>query len=443
VKRQLPGLCRDCGSIAPANRLRRCRDCGSPRRLGHPELHRLAIAHLDCDAFYATVEKRDRPELVDQPVLVGGSQRGVVAACCYIARSYGVHSAMPMFKAQRLCPDAVVVPPDMAKYSTVGRQVRELMRSVTPLVEPISIDEAFLDMTGTEGAHHASPAVTLSRLARRIEAEIGITVSIGLSYNKFLAKVASDLDKPRGFAVIGRAEAKAFLAPKPVSLIWGVGAALKARLAQRGITTIGDLQTLDAKTLTRHYGAIGRRLADFAQGEDDRTVEPVRATKSISAETTFAEDLKTLDALEHELWPLAETVARRLRRAELAATVVTLKLKTADFALLTRRMTLPAPTQLADQLWRTARHLLTREIDGTAYRLIGVGSEGLAEAAAADPGDLFDRPQGTPAQLEQAIDELRTRIGPDAVVKGRGLGIARPVAATRRLIDPDDDADDC
>jgi len=438
VTRQQPGLCRDCGNVDPPHRLGRCRNCGSPRWLHHPELHALAIAHLDCDAFYAAVEKRDRPELVDRPVVVGGSTRGVVAACCYIARSYGVHSAMPMFQARRLCPDAAVVPPDMAKYSAVGRQVRELMRGATPLIEPISIDEAFLDLTGTEGAHRASPAVTLSRLARRIEEEVGITVSIGLSYNKFLAKVASDLDKPRGFAVIGRAEAKAFLAPKPVSLIWGVGAALKAKLAQRGIATIGDLQTLDEPTLVRLYGAIGRRLAQFAHGEDARTVEPVRPTKSISAETTFAGDLSALADLERELWPLAEAVSRRLKRAELAATVVTLKLKTARFALSTRRMTLPDPTQLADLLWRTARHLLAREVDGTPYRLIGVGGEGLVPAAAADPADLFDRPGGTPAQVEQVIDALRERLGSDAIGKGRGLGVARPVAATRRLIDPDD-----
>ncbi len=438
MTRQQPGLCRDCGTVDPPHRLGRCRNCGSPRWLHHPELHALAIAHLDCDAFYAAVEKRDRPELVDQPVVVGGSTRGVVAACCYIARSYGVHSAMPMFQARRLCPGAVVVPPDMAKYGAVGRQVRELMRGATPLIEPISIDEAFLDLTGTEGVHDASPAVTLSRLARRIEQEVGITVSIGLSYNKFLAKVASDLDKPRGFAVIGRAEAKAFLAPKPVSLIWGVGAALKAKLAQRGIATIGDLQTFDEPTLIRLYGAIGRRLAQFAHGEDARTVEPVRPTKSISAETTFAGDLSALADLERELWPLAETVSRRLKRGALAATVVTLKLKTARFALSTRRMTLPDPTQLADLLWRTARHLLAREVDGTPYRLIGVGGEGLVPAAAADPADLFDRPGGTPAQVEQAVDALRERLGPDAIGKGRGLSIARPVTATRRLINRDD-----
>jgi len=442
VTAQQPGLCRDCGSIGPPNRAGRCRDCASPRRLRHPELHELAIAHLDCDAFYATVEKRDRPELVDRPVMVGGGKRGVVAACCYIARSFGVHSAMPMYKARRLCPDGVVVPPDMAKYSAVGREVRALMREATPLVEPISIDEAFLDLTGTERAHQASPAVTLSRLARRIEQEIGITVSIGLSYNKFLAKVASDLDKPRGFAVIGRAEAKAFLAPKPVSLIWGVGAALKAKLAQRGIATIGDLQGLDEATLVRHFGTIGRRLAHFAHGEDARSVEPVRPTKSISAETTFSADLSAQADLERELWPLAEAVARRLKRAELAATVVTLKLKTARFEILTRRITLPAPTQLADLMWRTARHLLARETDGTAYRLIGVGGEGLVAAADADPADLFDATRGKPAKVERAIDALRERLGPDAIMKGRGLGITPSGGATRRLIDPEDPDDD-
>ena len=439
------GLCRDCGTVRPPGPRGRCRDCGSPRWLSHPELHSLAIAHLDCDAFYATIEKRDRPELVDQSVMVGGGKRGVVAACCYIARSFGVHSAMPMYKARRLCPDGVVVPPDMAKYSAVGREVRALMREATPLVEPIPIDEAFLDLTGTEAAHGASPAVTLSRLARRIEDAIGITVSIGLSYNKFLAKVASDLDKPRGFAVIGRVEAKRFLAPKPVSLIWGVGAALEAKLAQRGIATIGDLQGLDEATLVRHYGAIGRRLARFAHGEDERAVEPVRPTKSISAETTFSADLSAQDDLERELWPLAEAVSRRLKRAELAASVVTLKLKTARFSLLTRRVTLATPTQLADQLWRTARHLLAREVDGTAYRLIGVGGEGLVAAADADPADLFDAAGGKPARVERAIDDLRERLGPDAVIKGRGLGITPSGGATRRLIDPDDpdDAEDC
>jgi DNA polymerase-4 len=438
VKQSGSNLCRDCGNVAAANRLGRCPRCGSPRQVTHPELHSLSIAHLDCDAFYAAVEKRDRPALIDQPVIVGGSTRGVVAACCYVARSYGVHSAMPMFKAQRLCPDAVVIPPDMAKYTAVGRQVRELMRQATPLVEPISIDEAFLDLTGTEGAHHGSPAVTLARLVRDITDQVGISVSIGLSYNKFLAKVASDLDKPRGFAVIGRAEARAFLAPKSVGLIWGVGASLKARLAQRGIATIGDLQAIDEATLVRHYGSIGRRLAWFARGEDDRTVEPTRPMKSISAETTFAEDLAEADDLEHELWPLAEAVARRLKRAERAATVVTLKLKTSRFELHTRRLTLAAPTQLADQLWRTACHLLVREADGTTYRLIGVGTEGLVPAVDADPADLFDRANGTPGDVERVIDALRDRIGPDAIGKGRGFGTTRNRGATRRLIEEED-----
>src|SRR5215467_1157509 len=272
---QLTTLCRDCGAFTEVRaRATRCAVCGSPRLVVHDELTDLGIAHLDCDAFYATVEKRDNPDLRDKPVLVGGSHRGVVMAACYIARISGVRSAMPMFQARQLCPQAVVVPPDMAKYQPVGEQVRRLMLATTPLVEPLSIDEAFLDLTGTERLHQSCPARTLAMLARRIESEIGITVSIGLSYNKFLAKVASDLDKPRGFAAIGRGEATTFLASKPVGLIWGVGRALAARLAQDGIATIGQLQTESERDLVRRYGAIGHRFARFARGEDDRRVEP-------------------------------------------------------------------------------------------------------------------------------------------------------------------------
>ena len=233
-------LCRDCGH-RPLGSTGTCPACGSARVLRHAELHDLTIAHLDCDAFYAAIEKRDRPELRDRPVIVGGRHRGVVAACCYIARTYGVRSAMPMFKALRACPEAEVIKPDMKKYTAVGREVRAMMLDCTPLVEPLSIDEAFMDLSGTESLHRASPAATLAVLARRVEEALSITVSIGLSYNKFLAKIASDLDKPRGFAVIGRAEARAFLADKPVGLLWGVGAAMQRRLAQDGITRIGEL----------------------------------------------------------------------------------------------------------------------------------------------------------------------------------------------------------
>ncbi len=414
-------LCRDClvqpdGLAGP-----RCPECGSPRVVGHPELTDLTIAHLDCDAFYASVEKRDRPELADRPVIVGGGRRGVVAAACYVARVYGVRSAMPMFKALEACPDAVVIRPDMAKYAAVGRQVRELMRAVTPLVEPLSIDEAFLDLGGTERIHRGCPARTLARLALDIERTIGIGVSIGLSCNKFLAKIASDLDKPRGFAVIGRQEAEAFLAPRPVTLIYGVGRALEAKLRRDGIATIGDLRPLEEAELVRRYGAIGRRLHRFARGRDDRRVDPEQQTKSVSSETTFSRDSGDPAVLAHALWPLCEDVARRLKKRELLGRRVTLKLKTADFRLTTRSRALGVPTDLAEELYRAALALLQREANGPAFRLIGVGAEELCGADAAAQPDLLDPNAARRARVESAMDEVRRKLGPDAIAKGRGL----------------------
>jgi len=417
----MPGLCLDCASPLPGNGARRCPACGSPRLLAHPELDRLAIAHIDCDAFYASVEKRDDPRLRDQPVIVGGGRRGVVSAACYVARIYGVRSAMPMFKALKLCPHAVVVSPDMRKYQAVGREVRRLMLESTPLVEPLSIDEAFLDLSGTERLHHGSPARTLARLARRVEGEIGVTVSIGLSYNKFLAKVASDLDKPRGFSVIGRAEARDFLAPRPVGLIWGVGKVLRQQLERDGIHSIGQLTAFEERHLIARYGAIGRRLACFARGEDDRVVDPASPAKSISAETTFENDLTSLAALQGELWPLCETVAARLKRAGLAGRTVTLKLKDGDFRILTRGRTLADPTQLAEVLYRAVLPLLRAEATGRRYRLIGIGSSALGPAADADPPDLLDPEAGRRARVERAIDAVRDRLGGDAIVKGRAF----------------------
>jgi DNA polymerase-4 len=415
-----PGLCRDCGAaVGPA--AGRCPACGSPRLLRHAELDALAIAHLDCDAFYATIEKRDDPSLADQPVIVGGGRRGVVAACCYVARTYGIHSAQPMFKALRLCPHATVIRPNMAKYAAAGREVRRLLLDTTPLVEPISIDEAFLDLSGTERLHHGSPARTLALLARRIEREIGITVSIGLSYNKFLAKVASDLDKPRGFAVIGRAEAMGFLAPKPVTLIWGVGKALMKRLERDGISRIETLQIMDEKTLVGRYGVIGRRLYNFSRGIDGRHVDPGGVAKSVSAETTFDEDLSDAAALRGRLWPLCEKVAARLKAKEIAGRVVTLKLKTADFHIRARSATLAAPTQLAEVLYRIGADLLAAEAQGEAFRLIGIGVSTLAEAREADPPSLLDPGAARRARVERAIDAVRARLGDDAIAKGRGL----------------------
>jgi len=412
-------LCRDCAALSDIETAPpRCPDCGSPRLVHHDELRALAIAHLDCDAFYATVEKRERPKLAERPVIVGGGTRGVVLACCYVARLYGVRSAMPMFKALAACPEAVVIRPDMAKYREVGRAVRAEMQRLSPLVEPLSIDEAFLDLSGTEGLHGAAPAQLLAALARRIEAGFAITVSIGLSYNKFLAKLASDLDKPRGFAVIGRAEAAEFLADKPVGWLWGVGGATQRRLAADGIVQIGQLRALDPRELARRYGRLGSRLAQLARGEDDRRVDPEGRARSISAETTFAQDEAEAEALARELWPLCERVAARLQQAGLAAEIVTLKLKSADFRLRTRSRRLADPTQLADALYRTARHLLAGEADGTTrFRLIGVGADGLVEGHAADLPTLFDEPR----RLADAVDRIRRRHGDGALRRGPGL----------------------
>ena len=414
-------LCRDCGHRPPPD-TGTCPACGSARPLRHAELHDLAIAHLDCDAFYATVEKRDRPELRDVPVIVGGHHRGVVAACCYIARTYGVRSAMPMTRALRACPDAVVVKPDMKKYAAVGREVRTMMQALTPLVEPLSIDEAFMDLSGTRSLHRASPAGTLAELTLRVEEKLSITVSIGLSYNKFLAKIASDLDKPRGFAVIGRAEARSFLAGRPVGLLWGVGEALRKRLADDGITLIGELARLDEATLVARYGKIGTRLHLCARGEDYRPIDPAREAKSMSSEITLDEDLSDPDKLRPILWQLTETVARRMKKAGIAGGGVTLKLKTSDFRILTRARRLNTPTQSAEELFRTAEPLLAREADGRAFRLIGIGAHDLIEADRVVQSDLFGGVAPSEDKIDQALDAVRDKFGEDAIVRGRGFG---------------------
>ncbi len=426
-------LCRDCLRFGEGEGpARRCDACGSPRLLRHPELGTLSLAHLDCDAFYAAIEKRDDPSLANRPVIVGGGRRGVVSAACYVARTYGIHSAMPMFKALKACPEAVVLRPDMEKYAAVGRQVRALMREVTPLVEPLALDEAFLDLGGTERLHRQPAATTLAALARRIEHEIGITASIGLSYNKFLAKVASELDKPRGFAVLGRAEAADFLAPRPVSLIWGVGKALQKRLAADGIATIAQLRRHGEQALVARYGAMGHRLYHFARGEDRRAVVTDAPAKSVSAETTFDEDIAGFEALDAILWPLCEKVARRLKRAALSAHGVTLKLKTGQFRIRTRSTRLAGKSQLAEELYRAARRLLEAEADGTAYRLIGVAAGQLDDAAGADAPDLLDPGAVKRAAVEHAIDAVRDKLGGEAIGKGRGLRRERRDEASSR-----------
>ncbi len=411
------GFCRDCLRPAAAS-TRRCAACGSPRLLRHPELTRLSIAHIDCDAFYAAIEKRDDPSLADKPVIIGGAKRGVVSTACYIARIRGVHSAMPMFQALKACPDAVVIRPNMEKYAAVGRQVRAMMQELTPLVEPLSIDEAFMDLSGTERLHHAFPALSLARLANRIEKEIGITVSVGLSFNKFLAKIASDLEKPRGFAIIGERGAVEFLSDKPVGMIWGVGKAMQARLAADGITTIGALQRQDEAELGRRYGAMGLRLARLARADDRRKVDPRDGAKSVSGETTFETDIADLHHLQAILRAMSEKVARRLKKAGLAGRTVTLKLKTADFRIRTRSRQLTDPTQLADRIYRIGADLLAREVDGTRYRLLGIGLSDFADPNLADPQDLVDRDAPRRAAAEAAIDRIRGKFGNQAVELG-------------------------
>ena len=415
----MKALCRDC-LWTGGEAVKRCPRCSSPRIVHHAELDRLAIAHLDCDAFYASVEKRDRPELRDVAVIVGGSKRGVVATCCYIARIKGVRSAMPMFTALKLCPEAVVLKPDFVRYKTESRRIMEKLAALTPLIQPLSLDEAWMDLSGSERLHGGPPALTLARVQAEIEREIGLTVSIGLSANKFLAKIASDLDKPRGFSVIGGAEAQAFLAPRPVTALPGVGPAFAKSLEKAGLRTVGDLAAAAPRDLADRWGAHGLRLSQLAHGEDGRAVDPDRERKGISAETTFDEDIATRADLEDRLWPLCEKVARHARQSALAGRVVTLKLKTADFKLFTRRRTLPAPTQTARTLFTVGRELLRGETSGVSFRLIGIGISDLIDGDLA-PDDLFAADETRARRGERAVDKLRAKFGADAVMSARAL----------------------
>jgi DNA polymerase IV len=412
-------FCRDCFWQAEAARPR-CPECGSPRVVAHAELDRLSIAHMDCDAFYASVEKRDRPELRDRAVIVGGGKRGVVTTCCYIARIKGVRSAMPMFKALKLCPEAVVIKPDFSKYRFESQRILGMAAELTPLIQNLSLDEAWMDLSGTERLHGAPPALTLAKLQARIETDTGLTVSIGLAANKFLAKIASDLDKPRGFSVIGAAEAESFLSPRPVGILPGVGPAMVASLEKAGYRTVGHLARADVKELAARWGAHGLRLGELAHGRDARRVNPDEGRKGISAETTFNEDLSSLSDLEDVLAELSEKVARHARKDGIAGRVVTLKLRTTDFRIHTRRRTIPVPTQTAKTLFAVGRELLARECDGRPFRLIGIGMAELVESAAVE-SDFFAGDERRALEGEKTLDRIRDRFGQGAVTSGRIL----------------------
>ena len=412
----MKAFCRDCfwqGAAA----VRRCPGCSSPRIVAHEELASLTIAHMDCDAFYASVEKRDRPELRDVAVIVGGGRRGVVTTCCYIARIKGVRSAMPMFKALKLCPEAVVLKPEFPKYRAASRQILAMAGDLTPLIQNLSLDEAWMDLAGTERLHGAPAAITLAKLQMQIETETGLTVSIGLASNKFLAKVASDLDKPRGFSVSG-SEAPHFLALKPVNILPGVGPAMASSLEKAGMPTVGDLARADIKELAERFGSHGLRLSQLAHGQDHRAVNPREVRKGISAETTFNEDLSVLEDLEDVLAELSDNVARHARGDGLAGRVVTLKLRTTDFKLHSRRRTIAVPTQTAKTLFSVGRELLAKEATGRSFRLIGIGLADLVEAGTIED-DFFAGDERRALAGEKTLDAIRARFGTNAVTSGR------------------------
>ena len=423
------GFCRDCLTVQQ-RMVKRCTQCGSPRLIQHKELYDLSLAHIDCDAFYASVEKRDNPELEDKPVIIGGGKRGVVSTCCYVARINGVRSAMPMFKALEACPHAVVIKPRMDIYSKVGKQVREMMRSLTPSVEPLSIDEAFLDLSGTEKLHGSPPALTLAKFIQQVQSEIGISISVGLAANKFLAKVASDFEKPKGFSIIGAEEAYDFLAEQPVSLIWGVGKAMQAKLYSDNIKMISDLQKIEEADLIRAYGTMGLRLSRLSKGQDHRKVESRSSAKSVSSETTFNTDISSAEELVPILRNQAERVSERLKKSHIAGQTVVLKLKTAEFKGRTRNTTLPDPTQLADKMFQVGRTMLEKELDGTRFRLLGIGVSDLQSDETADPGDLIDEGATKRAAVERAMDKVRDKFGGESVELGLTFKTRKPKPPT-------------
>ena len=377
---------------------------------------------MDCDSFYASVEKRDCPELIDKPVIIGGGRRGVVSTACYIARIRGVHSAMPMYRALKLCPDAVVIRPRMKLYAEISLQIRKMMLELTPSVEPISLDEAFLDLGGTQRLHKKPPAVLLAELTNRIKNELGLTGSIGLSHNKFLAKVASDLNKPNGFSIIGKRETEKFLFNKPVNILWGVGAGTKEKLEAMGIKTLSDLLRWEESDFVRKFGTSGKRLKALASGKDNRRVMAERLIKSISNETTFGEDILKHEILIGHLWRMCEKVSDRAKSREIAGKVGVIKLKTDKHRLITRRLTFKEPTNMADRLFNALEPLLKSEIKEVKFRLLGVTLTDLCDQKYADlTDDLLDPNAQNRQKAELATDKIRKKFGVNAIIKGRSL----------------------
>ncbi len=382
---------------------------------------RLTILHVDMDAFYASIEQRDRPELRGLPVIVAGSpeQRGVVSAASYEARVFGVHSAMPTAQARRLCPHGVFLPGRMKHYARIGRQIREILLQFTPLVEPLSLDEAFLDIHGCERLF--GDAVAIGRqIKERIKTETGLIASVGIAPNKFLAKLASDLSKPDGFLVVHPQEVQAFLAPLPISRLWGVGARGEKRLHALGLHTVGQLAVLPESVLLHHFGESGQHLWRLAQGLDSRTVTPDRDARSISTETTFPLDLDEREILRTCLLDLVDQLGTRLRHEAMRARTVELKLRSADFKTRSRSLTLAEPTDVTEELWQAAVALFERHVQGDILplRLLGVGATNLVREQLVQ-GDLFEgERREKQAKLDRTIDAIRARLGRDAIQRG-------------------------
>lgn len=407
-----------------------CPSCGGVRVVLHDELFSLNMAHIDCDAFYCSVEKRDNPELRDKPVIVGGGERGVVAAACYVARQYGIRSAMPSWQARKACPDLVVIKPRMAHYQNIGRQIRQMMLSLTPLVQPLSIDEAFLDLSGTQKLHKKSPAEVLAAFQQRISTEIGVTVSVGLAQNKSMAKIASDQDKPDGFYVIGQDEAQGWLQDKPVRILFGLGQVTGKKLNAAGLHTCGDIAACPTSKLRTLLGRDAERVKQLAFGIDPRTVETSRAAKSISSETTFSQDISALADLLSIAETLSQTVSTRLKEQQMQAVQVTIKLKRPNHRVLSRTTRLDRPTQMAHRLFEAASGLIEKEAGpDRAWRLLGVGVSVRDSAdrpieVPRQGASLFDTPQDKDDgqrqdKLEEAIDNVRAKLGAELVKTGR------------------------
>ena len=418
--KRITSICRECLSTFDSKVLY-CANCESLNLISHKEIEKLDIAHVDCDAFYASIEKRDNPKLKNSAVIIGGGKRGVVATACYLARIKGVRSAMPMYKALKLCPSAIIIKPNMSKYRDASRKIQNLMNQLTPLTEPISLDEAFLDLSGTKKLHKKIPAVLLAELSKKINQEVGISVSIGLSYNKFLAKICSDLDKPKGFSLLGRGDSKKFLSSQPVEILWGVGKILKRKLNDDGIKTISQIEELGIKEVINRYGSIGSHIYSLSQGKDLRRVVPQRQIKSISHETTFENDISDKEVLEKKLWSLCEKVSKRSKEKGLGGQTITLKLKTKEFKLISRSCTIDEPTQIGELIFQHSKTLLDREDNNIKYRLIGVGISNLKDSELCDLYDLINVSKTKNAKIEYAIDDIRNKFGQDLIKKGRSI----------------------